>query len=64
VTLAVGDLVGLIVVVAAALVTTLLRIAVYRGARRPGVALLAASRQAVETTTFVVLALLGVAARA
>jgi hypothetical protein len=63
VTLAIGDLVGLIVVVVAALVTTAVRVVAHRGPgwRRQ---LLGASREAVETTTFVVLALLGIAARA
>jgi hypothetical protein len=63
VTLAVGELVGLIVVVAAALVTTVVRVVAHRepGWRRH---VLGASREAVETTTFVVLALLGIAARA
>jgi hypothetical protein len=63
VTLAVGDLVGLVVVVAAALVTVALRVVASRRAS-PTRRLLAVSRDVVETTTFVVLALLGVAARA
>jgi hypothetical protein len=51
-------------VVAAALVTVLLRVVVYRIGARLSETLLAASREAVEATTFVVLASLRVAARA